>query len=920
MARPLDSVRRAKAEQWFNDSNKNVSNAQNDAFPGKNPSGRWVQYCTEFLLDDPPFYLNRPSNIPYACPMLSDPPALENRHERTLATRPVLSRMEPSENTSEEFRGVIDDLTVKNKKLRQKLKKYENLHSLHLQEEKLFEVRIHGLPPHKKRELDQTLRSFASSLDDSSSMPTFLRAPPQASLLSDTLPLTKPMSSPTSYSKPIDSAYASISASGQTMYSQSARNEKSIERSIPLADSKRPKLKSRTPHVSQQLLPTKLPFITEKAKRKVIVRKLEQLFTGKGAATKGYNWAVQQQEISHIAARADKKAGEGGGSPLEGDGMREARILPPDSEFPEDPPGDGHLPGPCRDSNDVEDLKCRDPNTTTGGEDTSKQRPTRLLDLHTSRAQVPAENMQYIRHLRLASPTMSSEGPPDNDWIYLNLLASMAQLHTLNVTQEFVRKAVAEVSTKFELSSDGRKLRWRGGAEGTRMSSDSDSSARYGRSSSSNLDHYPRKKRRTGESRFSTKAVGGWGVSPVSNSISTTQSGAEDIALPLPLTNENLQNATNFQYKPLFFRGPKPKSDDESNVHDDDHSVSSTDPGDDTSTLLFRRKGSGPIIYYKDARFCTDLSGDPNNSPTEKITYTRFTEEPLGRDMVAASRHFGIEGKRGPLSEGQAQSDSVKVGSGTCSTTGSPLTVKPYEPLNGDTSPENLAPIYLEASGLGGVQPQDNFVINVHVQCGGKSTSVFSNSYRRVHRALHKFPVRKGIFGKINFPSAKPISSSFAAKTVSVRTTMLNPSTLPDPSYLCLPFSENDEDDEDEHDNNLRHRPTSKNEDDALPKSMSISSWQNEVNDKRPGFHFTRSDAESDGTPVDTASERSDDSSIDLLAHARVLDPDTIAAREREFDSSVGQPLAEVQAGSSAATAGGGSGFDSETSGSSESS
>jgi hypothetical protein len=60
------------------------------------------------------------------------------------------------------------------------------------------------------------------------------------------------------------------------------------------------------------------------------------------------------------------------------------------------------------------------------------------------------------------------------------------------------------------------------------------------------------------------------------------------------------------------------------------------------------------------------------------------------------------------------------------------------------------------------------------------------------------------------------------------------------------------------------------------------------------------------------SSEKDDDESIDLLATARQLDPFAVRAREREFDSNIAEHLAEeMPAGSSAAMADGGSGFNS---------
>jgi hypothetical protein len=59
-------------------------------------------------------------------------------------------------------------------------------------------------------------------------------------------------------------------------------------------------------------------------------------------------------------------------------------------------------------------------------------------------------------------------------------------------------------------------------------------------------------------------------------------------------------------------------------------------------------------------------------------------------------------------------------------------------------------------------------------------------------------------------------------------------------------------------------------------------------------------------------SDDSDDGSIDFLATARQVDATTVRTQEREYDAALADRLAEdIVAGSSAATAGGGSGFNS---------
>jgi hypothetical protein len=108
----------------------------------------------------------------------------------------------------------------------------------------------------------------------------------------------------------------------------------------------------------------------------------------------------------------------------------------------------------------------------------SKQRPTRSCDLDPDRAQIPSENMNYIRHLDLLSPDILPGQQSIQDihldaegWVSLNLLYNLVQLHLINVTPDFVRSAVLEISNKFQLSTDGHKIRWRDGSKVTKSSS-----------------------------------------------------------------------------------------------------------------------------------------------------------------------------------------------------------------------------------------------------------------------------------------------------------------------------------------------------------------------------------------------------------------------------------------------------------------
>ncbi|KAG9303274.1 hypothetical protein G9A89_013600 [Geosiphon pyriformis] len=65
---------------------------------------------------------------------------------------------------SDSYRSVIDDLTLKNQKLRQKLHKLERLREKSLHKEKLFEVRYFQMPRGKRHELEDYLKDFAAQL------------------------------------------------------------------------------------------------------------------------------------------------------------------------------------------------------------------------------------------------------------------------------------------------------------------------------------------------------------------------------------------------------------------------------------------------------------------------------------------------------------------------------------------------------------------------------------------------------------------------------------------------------------------------------------------------------------------------------------------------------------------------------------
>ncbi|KAK2933584.1 Frequency clock protein [Fusarium oxysporum f. sp. vasinfectum] len=247
-----------------------------------------------------------------------------------------------------------------------------------------------------------------------------------------------------------------------------------------------------------------------------------------------------------------------------------------------------------------------------------KQRPTRPRDLDPDRAQNPSENMNYIQHLDLLPPDLLSVQQSIQDvnldaegWVSLNLLYNLAQLHLINVTPDLVRSAVLEISTKFQLSPDGHKIRWRGGSKDTKFSSHSSGYDSQEIPSADDIDGSEMKRERPKTSRFTRNESQFGGLNKDA----------------LNFDSQLCDRVESFRYKPLFAQQAssgghtsRDASVCSSIAVDDDN------PGGSGLGLNYSRGSAGKwqhhkgaITYYSGAPFCTDLSGDPADlSPTTR--------------------------------------------------------------------------------------------------------------------------------------------------------------------------------------------------------------------------------------------------------------------------------------------------------------
>lgn len=850
--------------------------------------------------DDPPFFLRNSSSSE------TPPEAPEQRmtclqpQSAAIAYRPGLMHLGTEGCGTEDFRSVIDDLTIANKKLKQKLRKYEKLNDAHLQEEKLFEVRFHGLPDHKKKELEETLRKFAVGLDESpsSESPPAGYAPP---------PERKTTSSHTS-TRFAESGYASFSASGQNSTSAPSgydSNHRKLSKSA--FNRQQENAQSYLHDVPSGLLPNHAVAMTEKSKKKLVVRRLEQIFAGERPATGGHPQPLQQQEVAQSAARADRQAKEASGQRATQEGVREARIMPLQAN-------DEDIAVVDRDPPDFL-QRIRPPITISEQDFTSSgspdQRPTRPLDLDPYRAQVPSENMEYIRHLGFTPPDMiSGQAPEDgHSWIYLNLLINMAQLHTINVTPDFVKSAVTEYSSKFELSHDGRKIRWKSGHDVTRTSSGSSSEQLSSAPPDENVEFGKPSNKRVKMSH---------GASGESDPVRQARRIAR-------LQKEKDKNK--LAYTPLFFH--KADSDEDEDFYTIDQiSTPSSVPAHLTgyssrlgspamkSSSSQKRCDGGPIIFYNKARFCTDLSGDRRGFPAEThASYNSFTSRPVGMTSDTVSEINKIlesEEQKGPLDDPSTFQDQMEIDE--CPGSSNAELGFSLELPREDKSPkESPEAIELEASGIGGVQPRDNFAINVRLRQRRLNEQPGVVAIRRTvaKPKLYSRKILDILNNRQNQTSSEHAGGAsspvISQEIISISRKDLPNSTLPPASFLPFDSSSGDADSDLESD--VSSSPSRFSSSSNLAPATALQL----LNISPTGTGANAYSPVASGGSVDfEKDEDQSDSGSDLPATARTLDPVTIRASEREYDSNmVGRLTEEIPAGSSAAAAGGGSGFNS---------
>ncbi|KAJ9413352.1 hypothetical protein FOXG_15043 [Fusarium oxysporum f. sp. lycopersici 4287] len=762
--------------EWHNDSSLNTTANNNPADANLSSSREESD-----LLDTEKLHLHTRHHV--------DPPGPITAHS----------------SSSDDYRSVIDDLTLEIQQLKKELKRYKQPGPALLHKDKLFEIKVYGLPQKKKRELETILRDLAAdhegSPEASSSQKKKRISPHNRDHIYSKAGVQRSHAPSTGSSlRPADSAYASMSAGGE-----SSRTPFYLP-ILPSTESSKGKVEDYLRDVPDGLYPQHV-IMTDEERKSLVVRRLEQFFTGRSNSADVSKMSPLRPGGSFIMARvvADKQVADSSSAyqppTHETEPIREARFLPLEQqsrawEYQCHLSAHGSASDPEKDNMETEGNVKGLVSSTKPFPPLlllPKQRPTRPCDLDPDRAQIPSENMNYIRHLDLLSPNILPGQQSIQDihldaegWVSLNLLYNLAQLHLINVTPDFVRSAVLEISTRFQLSTDGHKIRWQGGSKDTKFSS---------RISIYHSQESPPVNNIDGSEKTREHQK----TSPFISNESQSRGLNKNVSAFDPQFYARVES---FRYKPLFVR--EGSSDANTSQHAD---LGLNDCGGSAGKLQ-RREGA--ITYYSDVPFCTDLSADPVDvSPTirtplssqnrkdsqqsylvhshrrttsgSSVSYRPLTDRGQGLHQMTSSTHEGDHREPGMINNDCEQASDIEL-----------------DLIWNDDQQQYVSQQQpLEPCGLGGVLPDDHFIVVVDTkrpkqdilpQASKPQTRRPNESIKGAidQRAvtLTSCPIPGGLETKVTEQSP-----SIEIEYLSGRITRLTPVPLPAPAMFFPPFS-----------------------------------------------------------------------------------------------------------------------------------
>ncbi|KAK4072829.1 hypothetical protein Purlil1_13236 [Purpureocillium lilacinum] len=588
-------------------------------------------------------------------------------HQNHVAALP--GRATHHSDSTGDYRGIIDDLSVEIKTLKDELRRYKPTLTRKLRKNMLFEIRVHNLPRGQKRELEAMLGDIAANFDDLPDSAThrrkvsfkhetkchYVRSPPSHATY------------PVSYSRPPDSTYSSTPPLGTDA---PGRSGTSLGRPTMNHDLEYPdQLGEHYLRGIPAWLYARNPVMTDKEKGELVVRRLENVFTGQAGGNIGgslprrpgesprprnatygaFGPHVDEGKPGRLALAYQSTFTKAAEPSRERAGLNfceQSRLWQENSRSTVGGPEAGPYNIPALLVGNCGPDDRRAPSNNSSAKDALhalEERPTRATDLDPDRLQNPSENLGHIRLFGFVSlQPFGGKGPSATDvdaeaksWVYLNLLCNMAQLHLISVTATFVRAAVASISTNLQISPDGSKVRWLGGSGGTKVSGDgSRIYAHSGQDTAGSAQFKVSGSRRP----FETLILSG------DNALSDTSSKNK----PTPgRCLPDVGAVSRFHYTPVLFRR---ESSDSLTSFDGSSSRDAVENGNahgGYGTSYHRKRShDGAIIYYTGVPFCVDYSGDP------KTLLPEFHTASIGEDMQQPPSEFQRPTHGQPASEG----------------------------------------------------------------------------------------------------------------------------------------------------------------------------------------------------------------------------------------------------------------------------
>lgn len=412
----------------------------------------------------------------------------------------------------------------------------------------------------------------------------------------------------------------------------------------------------------------------------------------------------------------------------------------------------------------------------------------------TPQASSPTDSLLHLRHLGLASPLASLSDPSLDEWIYLNLLVNMAKLHTLNVTPDFVRQAIRTVSARLVLSEDGGKVRWQGNLERTVVSPDYPSD---------NLSFSEAPRSADPESASSDqpqRILGGNFAAPLRDGGSGAGDGYQQRTDRFAARATRQTQAQQLHYKPLFIHTKRRRAKSLEKSHDgsSDGSIPPSSESEAISmspraTVAGRDPSNGPVVFFKTNSFFLDLSADV--AEADRLihsTYSTPTAEPLGgRNTVRKASH-DYERKQELDFAAHPEVSQSSSWNSLGHTTSPPLHVYSDDSSHPHDASHGAGNFRFEASGIGGIQLNDNFAVDV------------KTSHQPSANVRHHRPSRHRLHDTISRPTSREQRTARTPcrshEVLSITTTHLPSSPLPPPSFVYPALSSSSSESESEYD------------------------------------------------------------------------------------------------------------------------